>query len=419
MAAVTRSTSAPAQPEAPLNPNADTTAKVASFGPAAERLVYLDALRGLAVVLMVQQHLGIWLTAVHKVRGGLMPLVIALNSLGGAAAPLFVFLSGVGVSLGAHLSGPVFVRRAFALGICAYLLNLACPSWLSPGSFYVLHLIAAFWLVAPLLRRVDGRWLLGLFVLGLVLTVVVQTALETPPYLSNARLRNTSLPGGPLRLALAEGHFPLLPWLSFGILGIWAGRKIQSGQTSSLTKLGLVLLAAYVLLRLPRIVLSARDLRRLPWRSVVDFSFYPASVAFVLGLGGVCALLVILTARAGGAGRASSPSGQPRVATWLADLGRTSLTLLVLHVVIFREGTAAVGLYQRIPPGLVLLLIALVLGGFALVSRAWGRAGYRYSLEWWVRRAGGRTNSRGRSEVTGAAGTGEADAASIVHDLPR
>lgn len=347
------------------------------------------------MVLMVQQHLGFWLTSAHKVQTGLLPLVVGLNSLGGAAAPLFVFLSGVGVSLGKRLTNAALVRRAFALAVCAYLLNLACPSWLSPGSFYVLHLIASFWLLAPFLRNAGDRWLLGLALVLLLLTVVVQTALGTPPYLSSARLQNTSLPGGALRLALAEGHFPLLPWLSFAVLGIWAGRRLPTGQTSRLYVLAGVLLGAYLLLRLPRFALPVRELRRLPWRSVVDFTFYPASVAFVLGLAGVCVVLLAWVSRKNGADASSqtnAPSSieQPAkgVAAWLVELGRTSLTLLVAHVVVFRQGSTALGLYQRVAPGVTLLVIALVLVGWAVLARAWGRAGYRYSLEWWLRRAG-------------------------------
>lgn len=365
------------------------------------------------MVLMVQQHLGFWLTSAHKVQTGLLPLVVGLNSLGGAAAPLFVFLSGVGVSLGKRLTNAALVRRAFALVVCAYLLNLACPSWLSPGSFYVLHLIASFWLLAPFLRNAGDRWLLGLALVLLLLTVVVQTALGTPPYLSSARLQNTSLPGGALRLALAEGHFPLLPWLSFAVLGIWAGRRLPTGQTSRLYVLAGVLLGAYLLLRLPRFALPVRELRRLPWRSVVDFTFYPASVAFVLGLAGVCVVLLAWVSRKNGADASSqtnAPSSieqpakgvaaerpakgvaaeQPAkgVAAWLVELGRTSLTLLVAHVVVFRQGSTALGLYQRVAPGVTLLVIALVLVGWAVLARAWGRAGYRYSLEWWLRRAG-------------------------------
>ena len=342
-------------------------------------------LRGLAVVLMVEQHLGIWLTAVYKVRGGLLPLVMGINALGGAAAPLFVFLAGVSAALGTQLSGAAFVRRALALGLCGFLLNLACPSWFSPGSFYVLHLIACFWLLVPGLRRLRAGWLLALVALVLTLTLGIQTWLGTPPLLTNDRLRDTTLSCGVLRLAVAEGHFPLLPWLAFALLGSWAGRKVKSGALGQLFPAAAILLAAFVVLRLPRLLLRPRQLRQLPLRSLVDVSFYPASVAFVLLLAGICVLLLAVASRWDGRLRLVRP--------WLLPLGRTSLTLLCVHVVVFREGSRALGYFHKVEPAIVLLLIAAVLAGWALLARVWARADYRYSLEWWLRRAGGQARA--------------------------
>jgi len=381
MASVTNEASAPASRPL-LDPKAHTTSRIVPFSASAERFEYIDVLRGLAVVLMVEQHLGIWLTAVYRVRGGLLPLVMGINALGGAAAPLFVFLAGVSAALGTQLADSAFLRRGLALGLCGFLLNLACPSWFSPGSYYVLHLIACFWLLVPGLRRLSAGWLLVLFVVVLVLTLGVQTWLRTPPLLTNDRLRDTSLSFGVLRLALAEGHFPLLPWLAFALLGSWAGRKIKSGALGQLFPAAAILLTAFVVLRLPRLLLRPRQLRQLPLRSLVDVSFYPASVAFVLLLAGICLLLLALARHWDGHLRLVRP--------WLLPLGRTSLTLLCLHVVVFREGSRALGYFQRVEPIAVLLVIAAVLSGWALLARAWARADYRYSLEWWLRRAGGR-----------------------------
>lgn len=381
MATVTNEASVGTNLGPPLDPNGDTASPIVPFRPSADRFLFVDALRGLAVVLMVEQHLGIWLTALHKASGGLLPALMAFNALGGAAAPLFVLLAGVGTALGSHLPGLVLIRRGLALGLCGYLLNLACPSWFSLGSFYVLHLIACFWLLSPVLRRASDTGLLVTFTGLLLLTVAVQTALQTPPAMFNPRLRDTSLPFGALRLALAEGHFPLLPWLSFATLGIWTGRRIESGRTKSLYALAGMLLGAFVVLRLPTLFASAVELRRLPLRSLINVTFYPATVAFVLALSGVSVLLLAVATRWDGRGRL--------VRNWLVPLGRTSLTLLCVHVVGFREGSRALGLYQRLPPAGALGTIATVLVLWALLARAWARVDYRYSLEWWIRLAGG------------------------------
>src|SRR5690349_4071162 len=66
------------------------------------RLLGLDALRGIAVFLMIEQHLGVWLwhgpargeTLEHDYLG-----LMIFNALGGGAAPAFVTLAGIGSSL--------------------------------------------------------------------------------------------------------------------------------------------------------------------------------------------------------------------------------------------------------------------------------------------------------------------------------
>ena len=68
--------------------------------PARERLLSIDALRGLAVFLMMEQHMGVWLWNGGGGRSlAKVPALVAFNALGGAAAPLFVTLAGVGLLL--------------------------------------------------------------------------------------------------------------------------------------------------------------------------------------------------------------------------------------------------------------------------------------------------------------------------------
>ena len=64
------------------------------------RLAYIDVLRGIAVILMIEQHLGFWLW--NRPKGFPLfsdyPVVISFNALGGMAAPLFIILAGVGTA---------------------------------------------------------------------------------------------------------------------------------------------------------------------------------------------------------------------------------------------------------------------------------------------------------------------------------
>ena len=81
---------------APPAPPAEP-ARAGSPGP---RLLAVDALRGVAVILMIEQHLGAWL---WKVPAGTRvwdhPVLVGINALGGGAAPAFITVAGVGTAL--------------------------------------------------------------------------------------------------------------------------------------------------------------------------------------------------------------------------------------------------------------------------------------------------------------------------------
>ena len=70
-------------------------------------------------------------------------------------------------------------------------------------------------------------------------------------------------------------------------------------------------------------------------------------------------------------------------------LGRASLTLLIAHVVLFREISRPLGAWQAFGRGASLAIIAGWIVLCALLARAWQRGGYRFGAEWLLRRVGG------------------------------
>lgn len=327
---------------------------------------------------MIQQHLGVWLFDLahnwRAVRAGWG----ALNATGGAAAPLFVLLVGVGLTLGEKQSSASLARRGIVLFLFGVLLNLLTPSWLAPFSFYVLHLLGAVLVLGPLLRRLPDAALLASIACVLALSVILRHLLHTPLALTNAQLSDSSEAFGPLRLAFAEGQFPLLPWLGFALVGVWAGRRLQ--DPSALASAGSLWLALGLLLRAPALLAPAAT-RKGVLALVTRFSFFPASPVFVCVLLGVTLLLlaafVLLERR-----------GKFKGLGWLVPLGRASLTLLFVHVLLFREGAARLGVERSLDALPTLGVIALVLGAAAFLTARWSRSGYAYGLEWWLRRAG-------------------------------
>lgn len=378
------------------------------------RLLSLDALRGVAVVLMMEQHLGVWLWHVQDpTRTGVAqaPLYMGLNALGGLAAPTFITLAGVGTSLLVAARPArvdlILVRRGLVLMAFGYLLNWLTPSWFSWGSWFVLHLMGLAIATAPLWRRLPTAALLALEFVLLGLTVAAQHWLATPTLLSNDFMRDLGRPGGPVRIALVEGQFPVLPWLGVFLAGMAVGRWLAAEQTPRpsepdlppppfgperrIGQLCRLCLASGITLMLLGLAAAETPalavLREAPWWRFVSVrtSFYPAGPGIVLLLqAGV--LLMLSAALHIERSKQAEPA---RDSGTLVCLGRASLTLLLLHVVLFREISRPLGAWQAFSWPVALVIIAAWIALCAVLARAWQRRGYRFGAEWLLRRLGG------------------------------
>jgi uncharacterized membrane protein len=357
-----------------------------------KRLLGLDALRGIAVFLMIEQHLGVWLWR------GLQPgesmrdhlgLVI-FNALGGGAAPAFVTLAGIGSSLlarsrlarGVNPDKSLVMRGITVMGF-GYLLSFLTPSWFTWQSWFVLHLMGFGMLLTPALRRLPTAALLGLALAVLGVTGVLQAELGVPASLDNPYMRGES-PLSPerwtaLRIALVEGQFPIFPWFSFYLAGLACGRWVGEGRLGQIAALSGGVAAVGLVGVLLRSIKAGFPGTAL-WRTtVLHVPFFPASPTLVALL--LAAVLlgiwVVMAWDRRWPMRESSP---------LVTLGRASLTLLILHVWLFREATRPIGVWQSLEVGPALA----VLFGFVLVavvgSWLWQRINYRYGAEWLLRK---------------------------------
>ncbi len=338
---------------------------------------------------MIEQHVGVWLW--HGMKKGeqlvtVWPL-IAFNALGGGAAPMFITLAGVGVSLMARTERPgidaVLVRRGLVLLGFGYLLSAMTPSWFSWGSFFVLHLMGVAMATSPLWRRLGDRTLILLAFTVACLAIAAQVGLDTPVQLDNAKMRNVWRPYGALRLAFVESQFPVLPWLGPFLVGMVAGRWIALRRFGDLAKLGLASLVlggtgALLSWLVPAIA------RHPFWGRAtgVHLGFFPASIAIVALLLGVVLLVIAGVARHDD----RHPLGERHT---LVVLGRASLTLLLVHVPLFREATRPIGLWHGLDPTRTLLVIAGFLLLAIALAHAWQRIDYRGGAEWLLRKLGG------------------------------
>jgi uncharacterized membrane protein len=358
--------------------------------PTTQRLGGIDTLRGLAVLLMIEQHLGVWL---WHIRGSLHaittehPLMLGFNALGGLAAPLFITLAGVGAVFLCNRHGEsrdrTLILRGTILLAMGYGLNLLTPGWFSWGSWYVLHLIGAGLLLSPLLLRLPTAALLGCSAATLLATVLIQNGLDTPLQLSNSRMRDLSLAGGPLRLALAESQFPLFPWLALYTSGIVAGRWIHAGRSRRIFALAGVCLGLGLLLAGAGTLMPALRQQPLLYRALtLAPSFYPGFPPIMLLLASAALILLALAAH---------PRSQSllRPGNPLGSLGQASLSILFVHILLFREGLQRLGRFQTFSEPLTLTVIVAAGLMLLLLCPLWRRVRFRFGLEWLLRKIAG------------------------------
>lgn len=350
-----------------------------------QRLKSIDALRGLAVLLMIEQHLGIWLWKEHyKLFDHIF--MLCFNGLGGFSAPVFITIAGLGCSFLQYRhdnTDRTLISRGLVIIFFGYLLNILTPSWFSIGSWYVLHMIGFAMILSPLLRRLPSHVLILLFFAVLIATVCIQNALDTPPKISSRHMGNINLPGGVFRLALAEGHFPVFPWLSLFLAGILTGRWLINKKLQNILCMALACLCTGMLL-------SAFNLLGFEFATEGPLlrackilpRFYPAFPPIILILVALVLFSVLIITLIESK-RGFSPINP------LVCLGRSSLTLLIIHVVIFRQLSHYFQFWRIFSIGETLSIVFVILTLSAVLAVLWRKFNYRFGAEWLLRKIAG------------------------------
>jgi uncharacterized protein len=333
------------------------------------RLASLDALRALAVLFMLEVHLGFWWARGLPADNA---LVEAGTMLGGMAAPVFLVLAGAGLSLSRRRQPKNFLRRSAVRGVLllatGILFTFVEQAVYGPFGWGVLQCIGlSILLCAPLLglsRR--NRALLGICLLGAA--AILRRAMGVPDVLYSDQMMAAGSVSGYLRNMLVSGFFPVLPWLGFMVLGTTVGDSMAAsdGRTGRPTASDFPL---PLLLILAGALLAAYG---------VQPEFFPPSLSFCFLACGVVLLAIPMF------GMADLGRARP-----LAGLGRISLTVFIAHHLIGYEAFRALGLLHAFD---LTQTLALVLASWALALAAawtWARSDFRLSLEWAVSRLAG------------------------------
>ena len=188
-----------------------------------ERIVIIDALRGLAVVLMVIHHflyncvyfLGApkWLFS--------NPVFDVLHYI---FAGLFIFLSGVSsrFSRGNIKRGLIAIALSIVISAVTYYIEM--PIW-----FGVLHLLGFsmlfFGLTRKLWDKIPRKAVPFIFI---ALIIASALSVEYLPLVGEGVVARVALSilGWPQQGFRSYDYFPVLPWIFVSLLGTWAGLYI-------------------------------------------------------------------------------------------------------------------------------------------------------------------------------------------------
>ncbi len=356
------------------------------------RLPFIDAMRGLVMVLMTVDHASYAFNAGRYVTdsvawyvpGSAIPTVqFLVRWMTHLCAPTFVFLAGLVLSFSVvrkQRSGVSERRIDIDLLVRGLIILLLDPLWMSFGFggrmvFQVLYAIGGGLCCMALLRRLDTRWLMiagALLVLGGEMLAGLATALGDG---ERAGFMGAFLVTGGRLGSLGYVIYPLLPWLAFMMLGLGCGRWYMHTRRVKperwLIPAGLGLLLLFVLVRgvngYGNMLLYRDDLSPVQWLHV---SKYPPSLTFAAMTLGMMALALALFNRL--YHRRSHAAADP-----LLVFGRVPLFFYLLHVHLMSGAAKLLGVWKSagltesfVATGLVLAVLYPLCRGYATFKKA-------------------------------------------------
>ena len=193
-----------------------------------KRIWELDALRGLAILIVIAIHLTYDLVVLYGVWELKDPRLFNFSRDWGGV--IFLIISGICVTIGSHP-----VKRGITVFLCGMLITLVTAMMYVlnfTGSyiiiyFGVLHCLGTCMLLWPLLRKLP-TWLLAVLGIAIVaagLFVVADIRVNFPWLIPL---------GFTTRSFTSSDYFPLLPNLGYFLLGAFLGRTLYRNKASLL-----------------------------------------------------------------------------------------------------------------------------------------------------------------------------------------
>lgn len=348
-----------------------------------KRIPYIDFMKGLAVIFMLFQHLGVWFWDIpwSQISNLLIdfPFYMGTNALGGFSAPAFITCAGFGAYFfnKKYKSPKRLIHRGIFLILTGIILNLAAPIWFKISSWYVLHMIGFGLVISPVILKIfeNKKLFLLTIILIFITTIIGQYLLHTPVKYSSTRMNNTFLPGGFFRLMFFEGHFPVFPWILFYLSGIFCAEKTLNGETNKILKLSIISLSISIILFIVSFTVKPILPQSLKNFMTITTSFYPLwpiMLFFLLFLTIFAIYILSLINKK----KEFSPNN-PIVLT-----GKLSLTIFVSHIIIFKQGLNLIDKYKIFNSVTSYILMLSVTLTYILIAVFWSKVKFKYSIEW-------------------------------------
>jgi uncharacterized membrane protein len=330
-----------------------------------ERLLPLDALRGLILMLMAVDHANFFVARMHPTGefwGIPLPSYESVwafltRVITHPCAPGFSFLMGIGMVLFAQSRSRLgwtraritrfFLKRGILLILLQHIVENPC--WLMgpaagmepPGSkdqvwihFGVLSALGAAMILGALLLHLKWGIVLGLSAAALVLTWIVTPDPSRAEYLFSPLARIFMIPG---RTGIVQVFYSVIPWAGISGLGLAFGRKMSSDAGRAFRRAGLIGLLSLLMFPILRLMGGFGSIH--PYEGGGPIAFfnvtkYPPSAVFLLLTLGVCLLVLWVFSRFG---KSLKRWGKP-----LLVYGRAPLIFYLAHLYLF----AIIGLFM-------------------------------------------------------------------------
>ncbi|MDH7514556.1 MAG: heparan-alpha-glucosaminide N-acetyltransferase domain-containing protein [Bacteroidota bacterium] len=287
------------------------------------RVLWIDALRGLAILLMIPANLAPYLSEPH-------PLWFRIA--GSYAAPMFIAISaGMVTFRGSYHRLSYYIKRSLLVLLIGALLDSLLWGIMPGTSWDVLYIIGPGMVVAYMARnaRPSTLFIAAAAVFALAFAVRKLAGYDPVPLEVYWSSFSWPEPWRVLRSWFVDGWFPILPWAGFTLFGTAFFRLLFHAWNEStgrkLLAAGLLCAAAGFFL----LLLSIPLVENIPGGNIIvsreGYSeiFYPPTPAYLLSAVGV----VILAALAV---RHVRPHA---VTSAVAFFGRYSMLVYILHQV--------------------------------------------------------------------------------------